>query len=64
MAWARWIDETFPEDPHVNYNHHLGDSGAKKVRVWQLSFRDDYGVSGYIDPEQCECLLELVLSSG
>lgn len=64
MKWAQWMDDTFPLDQNVVYSTSLGEPGPKKVRVWQLSFRDDYGVSGWIEPDQFETLAELQLTTG
>lgn len=38
--------------------------GAALVRPWQCSWRADAGVSGMIDPEQCEMLMEVYLQEG
>lgn len=34
------------------------------LRPWTLSFRADFGVSGFLDPEVGELLLQLILSEG
>eukprot|EP00435_Cladocopium_sp_Y103_P012151 s3014_g3.t1 len=34
------------------------------VRPWMLSYRQDFGVSGFMDPEIGQLLLELVMSEG
>ena len=37
---------------------------GEDVRPWQLAFRTDFAVSGLIDPEICELLMELMLTEG
>lgn len=34
------------------------------LRPWMLSFRSDFGISGFIDPEQAVMLMELIASEG
>ena len=38
--------------------------GPQIVRVWQLSFRTDFGLPGYCEPEETETLLGLILTQG
>lgn len=40
------------------------EPGAKIVRAWQLSFRTDYGLPGYMEPDDGEVLLQLILTEG
>ena len=34
------------------------------LRPWMLGFRADFGVSGFLDPEVGELLLQLILTEG
>lgn len=63
MEFARWMDHSFPENPHVIYSTSL-EPGSKIVRVHHLSFRTDYGMPGYVEPEDGEVLLQLILTEG
>ena len=38
--------------------------GSGVVRPWQCGFRDDYGLSGMVDPEAGIALMELYLQEG
>ena len=38
--------------------------GHQVIRVWNLSFRPDFGLSGYAEPEETEALLGLILMEG
>ena len=40
------------------------DESAQFVRPWQLAFRPDHAVSGLIEPEICELIIELILTEG
>ena len=44
--------------------HYAVDEHGQLLRPWQLGFRADYSISGVIDPETCELLMELMLSEG
>ena len=63
MEWARWMENTFPPVPEKTYASVL-KPGLMCVKVWQLSFRPDYGISGYSDPDSCMSLMELILCTG
>lgn len=39
-------------------------AGAKYLRLWQLSFRSDFGLPGMSDPFDMCTLIELVLTQG
>ncbi len=47
----------------VDYAGHLVQ-GHQVIRVWNLSFRPDFGLSGYAEPEETEALLGLILMEG
>ena len=34
------------------------------LRPWMLGFRSDFGLSGYVDPEQAVMLMELIALEG
>ena len=38
--------------------------GVGQIRPWQCSWRADSGISGMIDPEQAELLMELYVLEG
>ena len=38
--------------------------GSGCIRPWQCSWRSDFGISGMVDPEQAECLMELYVLEG
>ena len=38
--------------------------GAGHIRPWQCAWRCDFGISGMVDPEQAEMLMELYLENG
>ena len=40
------------------------EPGSKFLRVWQLSFRSDFGMPGMADPFDMCTLIELVLTQG
>lgn len=40
------------------------EPGSKYLRVWQLSFRSDFGMPGMADPFDMCTLIELVLTQG
>lgn len=37
---------------------------AVHLRPWQLAWRADHGISGVIEPEVCEMLMQLMLTEG
>ena len=34
------------------------------LRPWQLGYREDFGFSGFCEPEETELLLQLIVSEG
>lgn len=40
------------------------NAGAKFLRLWQLSFRPDFGLPGMADPFDMLTLIELILTQG
>ena len=38
--------------------------GPVQLRVWQLSFRSDFGLANMIDPDELELLVEMILLEG
>ena len=34
------------------------------LRPWQLSWRSDTGCSGFLEPEQALCIMEVMMSEG
>ena len=40
------------------------EPGSKYLRLWQLSFRSDFGLPGMADPFDMATLIELVLTQG
>ena len=44
------------------YATSLDIAGTLQLRPWMLSFRADYGLAGYVEPEVAEMLVQLILS--
>ena len=38
--------------------------GPCQARPWQLGFREDFGFSGFCEPDEAELLLQLIISEG
>jgi len=47
----------------ISYSEDLA-AGPKYLRIWQLSFRSDFGMPGMADPFDLAALMELILLNG
>lgn len=52
-----------PDAGRTNYSGTLRP-GPVELRLWQLSFRTDFGISNMVDPDELELLVELILVEG
>ena len=50
-------------DCRITYSEDLA-VGPKYLRIWQLSYRSDFGMPGMADPFDLAALMELVLTTG
>ncbi|CAE7294563.1 unnamed protein product, partial [Symbiodinium sp. CCMP2592] len=61
LDFARWMDNFCPADSEKAYSI---DSNGCYLRPFQLGWRSDFGISGMMEPETAELLLELILTEG
>ncbi|CAE7389031.1 unnamed protein product [Symbiodinium sp. CCMP2592] len=61
LDFARWMDNFCPADAEKAYSI---DSNGCYLRPFQLGWRSDFGISGMMEPETAELLLELILTEG
>ena len=52
-----------PDAGRINYSGDMRP-GPVQLRVWQLSFRTDFGLANMIDPDELELLVEMILVEG
>ncbi|CAE7798012.1 unnamed protein product [Symbiodinium sp. CCMP2592] len=61
LDFARWMGNFCPADAEKAYSI---DSNGCYLRPFQLGWRSDFGISGMMEPETAELLLELILTEG